>query len=99
MVKRGSTGPDVRKLQRALNAALHQGPRITGYFGPGTTDAVKRYQSRVKHARTGVVTGRTWRALSQGRLGKHALKKHAKHVAMKHHAKKPHHKKKRSHKR
>ncbi|HET7688766.1 MAG TPA: glycoside hydrolase domain-containing protein [Nocardioidaceae bacterium] len=69
LVKRGSTGAEVRKLQRALNAVLRDGPRITGYFGPGTTDAVKRYQSRLRHARTGVVTPRTWRALSQGLLG------------------------------
>lgn len=82
IVKRGSTGSEVRKLQRALNAVLHQGPRITGYFGPGTAGAVKRYQARMDHARTGVVTPRTWRALSQGRLGDrphghHAKKKHA----------------------
>lgn len=69
LVKRGSTGPSVRRVQRALNAALSRGPRINGYYGPLTVDTVKRYQRRIGHSATGVVTARTWRALRHGRVG------------------------------
>ncbi len=46
MVRRGSNGADVAKVQRELKAAgLNPGP-IDGAFGPKTLAAVKAYQAR-----------------------------------------------------
>jgi hypothetical protein len=86
VVKRGFAGPEVRRVQRALNAALPSSMAVSGFFGPGTTGAVRRYQSRVGIAPTGVVAAPTWDALAHGRLGRpHHAKSHATHDHKHHH--------------
>lgn len=70
VLKRGSEGPSVRRLQRALTAALPGRVTVHGHFGPGTAVAVTRYQRRTGLRVTGVAAASTWRALQAGRLGK-----------------------------
>jgi hypothetical protein len=82
VVKRGSTGAPVRRLQRALNAALPGSIPVSGYFGPRTADLVRSYQGRIGHRVTGVVAGPTWSALRHGRLS-HAHHRH--HHPHRHH--------------
>lgn len=65
-LKRGSEGPSVRRLQRALTAALPGQVAVHGHFGPGTTAAVARYQGRAGLRVTGVAAPATWRALQDG---------------------------------
>ena len=69
VLKRGSVGDEVRRVQRAVNAALPRPVRVTGVFGPRTASAVRRYQRRTGQPDTGVVAHRTWRALAQGHTG------------------------------
>jgi peptidoglycan hydrolase-like protein with peptidoglycan-binding domain len=66
ILKRGSEGPSVRRLQRALTAALPGRVAVHGHFGPGTTAAVARYQRRTGLRVTGVAAPSTWRALQDG---------------------------------
>lgn len=65
-LKRGSEGPAVRRLQRALAAALPGPVAVHGHFGPGTTVAVERYQRRTGLRVSGVAAPATWRALQDG---------------------------------
>jgi hypothetical protein len=87
VLKRGSVGPPVRRLQRALNAALPGSIAVSGYFGPRTASAVRRYHHRVGLHDVVVVNDRTWDALNEGRLGpahpkgkKHSSKAGKKHA-------------------
>lgn len=68
VLKKGSAGEPVRRLQRSLNAALRRKADLTvdGTFGPATQAAVRRYQRHVGQPATGHVTARTWRAFGQG---------------------------------
>lgn len=53
----------VRELQYRLHwANVYKGP-VTGYFGPKTRKAVKRFQRRADLKRSGVATRATWRKL------------------------------------
>jgi len=63
----GSTGPDVRRLQRALTAALGRTVTIDGIFGTGTEQAVRDYQRSRGLSVDGVVGPQTWGALQHGR--------------------------------
>lgn len=81
VLKRGSVGPPVRRLQRALNAALPRSIEVSGYFGPRTASALRRYHERVGLHDVVVVNNRTWEALGEGRLG-------SAHPKAKHHSKK-----------
>ncbi len=67
--KVGSTGPDVRRVQRALNAA---GPglerTVDGIFTRVTARDVRAYQGRVGLRRTGIVNLGTWARLRAGRV-------------------------------
>ncbi|HET6634252.1 MAG TPA: glycoside hydrolase domain-containing protein [Streptomyces sp.] len=108
VLKRGSEGPVVRRLQRALTAALPGSVPVQGYFGPGTASAVARYQTRHGLRVSGVASPGTWHALRTGAPevhrhhgkghhgnGHHAGRQHhgkAKH-GQGHHAGKQHHKK------
>lgn len=90
-LKRGSEGPAVRRLQRALTAALPGRVAVQGHFGPGTTVAVARYQRRTGLRVTGVAAPSTWRALQDGETverrsetGQGGGKGHAKKHAGKH---------------
>jgi hypothetical protein len=66
VLKFGSAGEDVRRVQRAVNAATGSGIRITGVFGNATVKAVRAYQDRIDHDDSGIVVLRTWRALRRG---------------------------------
>jgi len=63
----GSTGLDVRRLQRALTAALGRAVVIDGSFGSPTDEAVREYQSTRGLTVDGVVGNATWSALKSGR--------------------------------
>ena len=68
VLKVGSTGESVRRVQRALNAAgTGRGIKVSGVFSDATDSAVRSYQDRVGHTTNGIVVGKTWRALRQGR--------------------------------
>jgi hypothetical protein len=69
VLKRGSEGPSVRRLQRALTAALPGVVAVHGHFGPGTTNAVRRYQARTGLRVSGIATPGTWHALRTGASG------------------------------
>lgn len=66
ILKRGSAGHPVRRVQRALNAATTARVPITGVFGADTTAAVQDYQRARSLPRTGVVAGDTWASLRRG---------------------------------
>ena len=67
-MKFGSGGDAVRRLQRSLNAAVKAGLHVDGVFAQAELRAVRHYQRETGRARTGVVTGATWRQLSGGRV-------------------------------
>lgn len=67
--QRGETSAGVKALQRRLIKAGVLGRQYaTGYFGPKTTAAVKRFQRQVGLRASGRVTPTTWRRLV-GRTG------------------------------
>ncbi len=66
VLKRGSEGSAVRRVQRALTAALPGTVAVHGHFGPGTVNAVRRYQARHGLRVSGVVSPGTWHALRTG---------------------------------
>lgn len=66
-LRQGSAGLAVRRLQRALTAALGSPLAIDGAFGPITDSAVRSYQSSRGLGVDGVVGPLTWGALQAGR--------------------------------
>jgi hypothetical protein len=62
ILKCGSKGEDVKKLQKLLNArGLSRHPIvIDGVFGPTTLTAVKKFQRQAHIPVDGVVGGKTW---------------------------------------
>ncbi|ROT31861.1 peptidoglycan-binding protein [Micromonospora sp. HM5-17] len=66
-LQRNSTGTNVRRLQRALTAALGRTVAIDGIFGPDTERAVRDYQSSRGLDVDGIVGRNTWAALQAGR--------------------------------
>ncbi len=67
LMKYGSAGDGVRRLQRALNAADGAQLDVDGVFAGGTRRATKIYQRDHGLARTGVVTAEVWALLQRGR--------------------------------
>jgi peptidoglycan hydrolase-like protein with peptidoglycan-binding domain len=67
VVKIGSAGPDVRRLQRAL-AAADGGAKLTatGVFDNETDDALRDWQEKVGLERNGVAAPSTWKKLWKG---------------------------------
>jgi hypothetical protein len=66
--KWGSAGAEVRRLQRALNAAHDDaGLGVTGVFKKATADAVRTYQRRAGLKVNGIAGPTTWRALRKGK--------------------------------
>ena len=67
VLKFGSAGAEVRRVQRALNAVSDE-PRlkITGVFGKSTDAALRAYQRRIGEKVSGVVVGDTLRGLRFG---------------------------------
>jgi hypothetical protein len=66
LVKIGSAGADVRRLQRGLNAA-GAGLPVTGVFRTATDTALRRYQRAVGIRATGVAAAPVWQALRAGK--------------------------------
>lgn len=63
LLRRGSRGPSVRRLQSLLvSVGINPGP-VDGIFGPQTEAAVRTFQSRRGLPVTGIVDVRTWTAL------------------------------------
>jgi peptidoglycan hydrolase-like protein with peptidoglycan-binding domain len=68
VLKFGSAGEDVRRVQRALNAASATLElKVTGTYSRATATAVAAYQDDLGHPDNGIVIGDTWRALRAGR--------------------------------
>jgi peptidoglycan hydrolase-like protein with peptidoglycan-binding domain len=67
LLKVGSTGDPVRRLQRALTAALGRRVTVDGAFSQRTERAVVRYQRKAGLPATGVVTDEVWARLDSGR--------------------------------
>jgi peptidoglycan hydrolase-like protein with peptidoglycan-binding domain len=67
LLKVGSTGDPVRRLQRALTAALGKRVKVDGALSQATERAVKRYQRKAHLPATGVVTDEVWARLNSGR--------------------------------
>ncbi|MFF9316993.1 peptidoglycan-binding protein [Streptomyces sp. NPDC014735] len=63
----GASGDAVKRLQRALTAALGSPVGVDGSFGPATATAVRAYQTSRALAADGVVGPATWAALQTGR--------------------------------
>ncbi len=68
VVKLGSAGSSVRRLQRALNSSSAEPQlRVNGVFNKATDTALRAYQRQVGLTASGVVAGSTWKALRNGR--------------------------------
>jgi peptidoglycan hydrolase-like protein with peptidoglycan-binding domain len=61
LLKRGSTGPYVKQVQRRLSVTP-----VSGYFGPLTDAALHRFQKSHGLAVSGKTDARTWSALRAG---------------------------------
>jgi hypothetical protein len=67
VLKLGSTGPAVRRVQRALNAATPGTELlIGGVFNKNTDRALRAFQRKTRVAAEGVVNPRVWTALTAG---------------------------------
>jgi hypothetical protein len=69
VLKIGSTGTAVRRVQRALNAADLASPvAVTGLFTSATAAGLRSWQQRVGVEVSGVAGNQTWKALSAGKF-------------------------------
>ena len=66
IVKRGSVGEAVHRLQRALNATGAGRFRASGAFDAKTEQALRAYQARLRITVSGVATRQTWNKLQRG---------------------------------
>ncbi|MFN8193063.1 MAG: DUF1906 domain-containing protein [Nocardioidaceae bacterium] len=66
VAKFGSAGPQVRRIQRALNASTLASLTVTGTYDAATVAAVRTWQARVDASVTGVLSGRQWLTLQAG---------------------------------
>ena len=70
VLKFGSTGPAVRRLQRTLNAATSgTGLDVTGIFDTRTDRALRTWQVATKRRAEGVANADTWAELAAGTRG------------------------------
>jgi hypothetical protein len=67
LIAKGSTGPDVLRAQRALNAATSKQLALTGRFDDRTYWATISYQDATGIPTTGKIGPTTWRFLSFGK--------------------------------
>ena len=65
ILQQGGYGSAVESVQELLSIDLYYVGAIDGNFGPKTYQAVKRFQSDFGIPASGVVSTRTWRALSK----------------------------------
>jgi hypothetical protein len=72
VVKFGSTGSAVRRLQRALSVAgtdaTAKAVRATGVFNAKTDRALRAWQKRVGVEVSGVAAAKTWKAIQAGKV-------------------------------
>ena len=66
VLKIGSAGPAVSRLQRALNAADPGSVKALGVFNTATRDALLAYQRQVGAEETGIAAPATWKKLKAG---------------------------------
>jgi hypothetical protein len=66
-LQQGAAGAAVRRVQRALTAALGSTVAIDGSFGPNTETAARSYQSSRGLGVDGIVGPATWTALQAGK--------------------------------
>lgn len=66
VVKRGSSGDAVHRLQRALKAAGNERFKANGLFNAATERAVRAYQRQVGIPVSGSATPQTWNRLRRG---------------------------------
>jgi hypothetical protein len=69
VLKYGSAGINVRRLQRALNAAIDAHLATTGVYESDTVRAVRHYQRANRLPPNGVVATSVWALLQRGNLG------------------------------
>lgn len=67
LVKYGSAGSAVRRLQRTLNASGAGELDVTGVMDAATVSALRVWQRRTNQSATGVATNQSWRRLVGGR--------------------------------
>ena len=67
VLKTGSTGDAVHRLQRALNAVGAGRLKSSGLFDARTAAGVRTYQARMGMPSTGVVNPTTWKKLLKGK--------------------------------
>ena len=67
VVKVGSAGSAVRRLQRALTASGHVSVPAGGVYDTDTRAAVRLWQSAVDLQVTGVMSAKHWEILQSGR--------------------------------
>lgn len=75
IVANGSSGPNVVKLQNALNELSEKYPsipilKVDGIFGSKTEEAVLQFQGMFNLTTDGVVGRYTWTAINEALLGK-----------------------------
>lgn len=69
LLKYGSTGEAVRRLQRSLNAAHPKTKiKVSGVFEATTEKALKGYQKRTGQTASGVASSATWQTIVTGRV-------------------------------
>jgi hypothetical protein len=70
ILKFGSAGPEVRRVQRALNAVVDRDNplKASGVFNLVTTEALRAWQRKLGLTPSGIVDRPTWVAFGAGRL-------------------------------
>lgn len=66
LLKRGSKGPEVKTLQRLLNAVNNAGLEVDGDFGTATRNAVITYQASRGLGADGECGAKTWERILRG---------------------------------
>jgi peptidoglycan hydrolase-like protein with peptidoglycan-binding domain len=67
VLKLGSAGPEVRRVQRALNAASGTAQVvITGVFNTKTQSELRAWQDTAGLEVNGIANGATWKAFAAG---------------------------------
>ena len=60
LIRRGSRGPQVKTLQRLLNAIVKAQLEVDGEFGPATERTLKEYQRDRRLEADGICGGKSW---------------------------------------
>lgn len=65
VLKKGSKGEAVTRLQQGLHQLEHDVGAVDGIFGPNTERAVKAFQTTYGLAADGIVGPKTWTTLEE----------------------------------